>query len=652
MTANVVFREALSRARHIGGKPAGRLQGDRLMRKSLFICIAVMSCMASAQAQSAGEILAKVSSVYAGCRSYSDEGTSKTGASIGRGRHSYFRTSFDRSGKFRFQLWLNADKPGSQEPWVVWKNGDRIGAQGISSIGVNRWRFDTALSRIAAFSAGSSVAIPQLLLPDEFRVVQFFSLIADARVGGDEKINGRQAFRLEGTMAGLPITLWIDKSEYLILKSYRQVNIGNRHEESTVQYKPKLNANIPPEDLTMTQSVDQVMADVSNSDSIVRLPPGDLTSPPRLGRFGSSLSRAEPAGGTSARPTDDEDVVRVETNLVVCPVLVLDAEGKIVRGLTPADFVVKEDDKLQEVATISLGDNQDVPRSIVLVIDYSGSQLPYIRTSIESAKMLVDKLNPKDRMAIVTDDVQVLVDFTSDKEKLKRQLETLKASALSGMIGASEQYDALLASLSELFGREDVRPIIIFQTDGDQLEALNGSDSRNADPYWLPRKYSLQDILTATEKTRTTVYSVISGIKFAGVPDAELPLRAQQAWENQQQATNELLKARNIPVPKNDPIVLPEGFFETFGSNWQKRQMALMGLAKYTGTIPEFLERPSQADEIYTRILTDIDRRYVIGYYPTNRARDGRRRKISIEVRDHPEYTVWGQKSYFARKEE
>jgi hypothetical protein len=87
-------------------------------------------------------------------------------------------------------------------------------------------------------------------------------------------------------------------------------------------------------------------------------------------------------------------------------------------------------------------------------------------------------------MAIVTDDVEVLVDFTSDKELLKKQLETLKMSALSGSIGASEQYDALLASLSELFGREDVRPIIIFQTDGDQLEALNGSDGRSADPYW------------------------------------------------------------------------------------------------------------------------------------------------------------------------
>jgi len=245
-----------------------------------------------------------------------------------------------------------------------------------------------------------------------------------------------------------------------------------------------------------------------------------------------------------------------------------------------------------------------------------------------------------------------LVDFTSDKELLQRQLEILKISALSGSIGASDQYDALLASLNELFGREDVRPIIIFQTDGDQLEALKGGSGRNFDPYWLPRKYSLQDILTATEKTRTTVYSVISGIRFAGVPDEELPMRARTDWQNRQLATNDLLRAQNIPVPKTDPIVLPEGFFDTYGSNWQKRQTALMGLAKYTGTIPEFLERPSQADEIYTRILTDIDRRYVIGYYPTNRARDGLRRKISIEVRNHPEYTVWGQKSYFARKEE
>src|SRR6185369_9674341 len=158
----------------------------------------------------------------------------------------YFRTSFVRAGNFRFQLWFNSDKPGRSQPWVVWKSGDLVRAEGISSVGGRRLRFDTALARMAAFSAGGSVAIPQLLLPDAFRVVQFFSLIVNARVAGEEKINGRQAFRIEGTMADLPIKLWIDKSEYLLLKSYREVDIGNRHEESTIQYKPKLCGAIAP----------------------------------------------------------------------------------------------------------------------------------------------------------------------------------------------------------------------------------------------------------------------------------------------------------------------------------------------------------------------------------------------------------------------
>jgi VWFA-related protein len=623
------------------------------MRKSLFICIALVSFALSAQAQTATEILAKVTAVYAGCRTYSDEGTTNTETSGIRGRHSYFRSAFVRPGNFRFQFWFGSEKPGISNPWVVWKNGDMVQTQGAPlSAGAKNLRFDTALLRMAGFSAGTSVVVPQLLLPDAFRAVQLFSLIVDAQVAGEEKINGRQAFRIEGTLAGLPIKLWIDKTQNLILKIYRKVNIGTRQEEATVQYKPKLNADIPPEDVTLPQSLNQAIADASNTKSIVRVPSTNLSLPPRLRGFGSSLALTEKSGGSSARPADDEDVVRVETDLVVCAVLVLDAEKKIVRGLSAEDFIVKEDGKLQEVATLSLGDNKDLPRSIVLVIDYSGSQLPYIKTSIESAKMLVDKLNPKDRMAVVTDDVQLLVDFTSDKQVLKTQLENLKTSALSGSIGASDQYDALLASLNELFNNEDVRPIIIFQTDGDQLESLNGSGSRNSDPYWLPRKYSLQDILTATEKTRTTVYSVISGIKFAGVPEADLPRLARTDWENRQLANIELLRARNFPAPKAKPTEPPDEYFVTYGSNWLRRQMALMGLAKFTGTIPEFLEEPGQADEIYTRILTDIDRRYVIGYYPTNRLHDGQRRKVSIEVRNHPEYVVWGQKAYFARKEQ
>jgi Mg-chelatase subunit ChlD len=313
-------------------------------------------------------------------------------------------------------------------------------------------------------------------------------------------------------LLGEAIKLWIDKTEYLVLKSYRRIDIGEHHEDSTVQYKPRINAEVPPENLTLPPP----SANQSFPGMMIASPPGLAPNslaalPPMLRGFGSSLMHNpnDAAGPAAASRTGDDDVVRVETDLVVCAVLVVDKEGKIVRGLNREDFIVKEDDKLQEVASLSLGDNKDLPRSIVLVIDYSGSQLPYIRTSIESARMLVDKLNPKDRMAVVTDDVKLLVDFTSDKELLKARLESLKISAQAGRIGASDQYDALLASLNELFSNEDVRPIVIFQTDGDQLESLKGNTGLN--PYSLPRKYGLEDILTATERKRATVYSVLPG---------------------------------------------------------------------------------------------------------------------------------------------
>ena len=190
-----------------------------------------------------------------------------------------------------------------------------------------------------------------------------------------------------------------------------------------------------------------------------------------------------------------------------------------------------------------------MPRSIVLIIDYSASQLPFIRTSIESAKQLVDKLNPKDRMAIVTDDVRLLVDFTTDKQLLKSRLEGLKASALAGNVGASDQFDALMATLTEIFNNADIRPIVIFQTDGDEFDDLRG----NAPPtrFWLPARFSFQNVLTAAEKSRVTIYPVISGIRYAAVPEAELVERALNDWLNRQSAGEELMRARKQPLPKD-----------------------------------------------------------------------------------------------------
>jgi hypothetical protein len=79
-----------------------------------------------------------------------------------------------------------------------------------------------------------------------------------------------------------------------------------------------------------------------------------------------------------------------------------------------------------------------------------------------------------------------------------------------------------------------------------------------------------------------------------------------------------------------------------------KLQEALAAVAPLSGGWTEFLERPAQAQGIYSRILSDISQRYIVGYYPTNKERDGKRRRISFTVKDHPEYTILGRRSYYA----
>ena len=67
-----------------------------------------------------------------------------------------------------------------------------------------------------------------------------------------------------------------------------------------------------------------------------------------------------------------------------------------------------------------------------------------------------------------------------------------------------------------------------------------------------------------------------------------------------------------------------------------------------TGGWTSFLEKPEDADAVYRRILADINSRYVIGYYPTNKELDRKLTQVKVEVREHPEYVLQGRRSYFA----
>jgi len=413
---------------------------------------------------------------------------------------------------------------------------------------------------------------------------------------------------------------------------------------------------------------------------------------PKLKDFGSSLKKLkwDPEKNATAEiksgpSSDDDDVITIETSLVVSELLVLDKQNRPVEGLKQSDFVITEEGAPQQVGHFLLGDNRSLPRSIVLIIDYSGSQFPYIKNSVDAASVLVDKLGPLDRMAIVTDDVEVLADFTNDKRELKKKLNTLveKSKGNDGFLGVggtrrqfgkSAQYSALMATLKEAFDDEDQRPLIIFQTDGDEATYLRNSIVVPTVPPDLPpelvakvqyeveqrrqlqrnsmTEFSLDDVYRTVEKSRATIYTVVPGAKLIGQTSEQ---QLATLITEDERAINEMLptlskKAREAFVARQEDRkkVVPIQVLRMRAEENARLQEALAAVAPLSGGWTEFLEQPTQAHGIYSRILSDISQRYIVGFYPTNKERDGKRRRINFEVKGHPEYTILGRRSYYA----
>jgi hypothetical protein len=279
----------------------------------------------------------------------------------------------------------------------------------------------------------------------------------------------------------------------------------------------------------------------------------------------------------------------------------------------------------------------------------------------------------------------MLSDFTNNKAELKKKLDVLieRSRGKKGILGLggknrrlglSAQYSALMATLKEAFDEEDQRPIVVFQTDGDEAKYLRNSIivpsvPPGLPPEWVPAaqaeveaqlklqrdgmtEFSLEDVYRAVEKSRATIYTVIPATRFVGLtPEQQVEaLRADDAHAMSEwlptlsKGAQAAFKARDEARRKLTPVQA----LQYRAAELAKVQSALMEVSNISGGWTEFLENPAQAQSIYSRIFADINQRYIVGYYPSNKTRDGRRRKITFQVKGHPEYTIIGRRSYYA----
>ena len=188
--------------------------------------------------------------------------------------------------------------------------------------------------------------------------------------------------------------------------------------------------------------------------------------------LGAILAFGQVAAGPGTRaPDSGEAVFTTETRLVALNVTVTDKSGHLVPNLPESAFRVFENNVVQPISVFK---HEDVPVSLALVVDSSGSMRSKQRGVDAAVVALVKDSNPQDESFVVdfNDRAFLDVDFTSDVAVLGKALDNVEPQ------GGTAMRDAISMSISHLRSkaRHDKKAVIVV-TDGNDNASTIRLDS-------------------------------------------------------------------------------------------------------------------------------------------------------------------------------
>ncbi len=279
--------------------------------------------------------------------------------------------------------------------------------------------------------------------------------------------------------------------------------------------------------------------------------------------------------------------ITTTVDLVVLHTTVLNEKGEFVPSLKVDNFRVFEDKIEQKVSVFT---KEDIPVTMGLVIDNSGSMKEKRPQVNEAALSFVRTSNKQDEVFVVNFNDEYYLDldedFTSDPQELHEALEKIDTR------GSTALYDAIIGSLDHLKkGHKDKRVLLVI-TDGDDDASRKSFD------------YTVK----AAVESNAVIYAV-------GVFSDDDRKNAKKM----------------IRKSKKD----------------------LTTLAEATGGLAFFPDKLADVDPVCTQIAKDIRNQYTLGYYPTNTARDGTFRSVKVELippKGEGKLTVRTRTGYYAAK--
>ena len=364
-----------------------------------------------------------------------------------------------------------------------------------------------------------------------------------------------------------------------------------------------------------------------------------------------------PLGAQQPLPQDAPIVkFQATTQLVVEMVSVKDKDGKVIEGLAATDFIVTENgvqqtirfcefQKLQETpdsaAAIDIAQLQPVTRNqiapeppgdirykdrrlLVLYFDMTSMPVPdQLRALSAAQKFIGTQMTPQDLLAIMKFSggaVQVLQDFTNDRNQLAATIQTVIAGEGQGF--EDTPTDDTAADTGAAFGQDDGE-FNIFNTDR-HLAALQ----------------TAAVMLGHLNEKKSLIYFA-SGLRLNGANN-QAQMRATVNAAIRGNVSLYPVDARGLvaEAPMGDASkgspggigMYTGGSAMAVASNFQRSQDTLYALAADTGG-KALLDNNDLSMGI-VQAQKAISSYYIIGYYTTNTALDGKFRKISITLKD------------------
>jgi len=151
--------------------------------------------------------------------------------------------------------------------------------------------------------------------------------------------------------------------------------------------------------------------------------------------------------------------VRVDSDLVLVPVLVTDKLDRLVPGLDKQSFRVFDNNVEQQISHFA---QEDGPISVVLVFDTSGSMQHKLATSRAAVAEFLNESNPEDEFALIqfADHARLVTGFTQDSGEIQNRLAFLAAQGRTALV------DAIFLALDQMKHARHARKAILVLSDG------------------------------------------------------------------------------------------------------------------------------------------------------------------------------------------